>query len=899
MSKFRQEMSQAERESKARYTVAISAEGIQDINDALPVFHSLRHQVTIPEDLPVGSSIAHIQAVDADVGSNGEIYYSLKRDTNDFAIHPSSGEVTLTRPLTEIEQSTLTLEVVAKDRGQMVYGDSPISESPTSSLRITVIPVNKYEPKIVVTKLPKLTRKDKVFAEVFVTDADEGQNGEIQSLELEEDDFSSFFQVQSLNSEGRYQVMVLQNNPLLPTMFNLTLIARDNGSPMKMSYHVLTANLDKTMSYSSLFVSSSVNVSISELTPINTPIINIAPHDAPTDALEYSVMEAEVPFAVVDGVLIVADDLDRGLKHSYNISVKSFDQQDMYLGMCHVSIFLIDENNHSPVFDQESYQVDFDENQDAGTVVTVVIASDEDEGENGYVFYSIANLNQVPFKIDYMTGVITSTELLDFETMRSRYTLLVRASDWGAPYQRESQVTVSINLAPVNDNPPQFEKVNCTGTISKSHPAGLSIALLPAVDFDSSTREIVFSEGNVNDLFYVDPSTGNLTLKRRIADNDPRFYQLKIMVTDGPGSFNFMTTNITIVGNRRNPSNGTSCADLRTSCNSLLLWQSKEKRATRRTINFLETTRIFSIAIQMHPSSTWTSPSRSLSPKIRQWAVLSLRYSPGILTKVTTAWSYFRYSMETSRHDDDIGENGEVQYYLEGNPEAFQVGISSGDVRVAANLDREANEIIELTLVAQDMSAEEPLSTKTSLTIHLMDVNDNAPSCILPLQKFKVREDLPLRASLFQVKAVDPDAGRNSSIHYSFTSGDEGKFEIDPDYGIVRLVAALDFEDTPVYNMTVELQDGGVPHLSSTCDLVVEVIDVNENLHPPVFPDFVITASVEENAEVGREVIAVTATDMDEGRDGELSYFIRGGSGLGMFMVDKFGKLLLHHSSQS
>ncbi|PIK40235.1 putative protocadherin Fat 1 [Apostichopus japonicus] len=103
--------------------------------------------------------------------------------------------------------------------------------------------------------------------------------------------------------------------------------------------------------------------------------------------------------------------------------------------------------------------------------------------------------------------------------------------------------------------------------------------------------------------------------------------------------------------------------------------------------------------------------------------------------------------------------------------------------------------------------------------------------------------------------------------------------------------------------MTVELQDGGVPHLSSTCDLVVEVIDVNENLHPPVFPDFVITASVEENAEVGREVIAVTATDMDEGRDGEISYFIRGGSGLGMFMVDKFGiirtKAVLDRESQS
>ena len=40
-----------------------------------------------------------MRAEDADSGINGEIYYSIAEETDQFAIHPVSGVLTLTRPL--------------------------------------------------------------------------------------------------------------------------------------------------------------------------------------------------------------------------------------------------------------------------------------------------------------------------------------------------------------------------------------------------------------------------------------------------------------------------------------------------------------------------------------------------------------------------------------------------------------------------------------------------------------------------------------------------------------------------------------------------------------------------------------------------------------------------------
>lgn len=66
-----------------------------------------------------------------------------------------------------------------------------------------------------------------------------------------------------------------------------------------------------------------------------------------------------------------------------------------------------------------------------------------------------------------------------------------------------------------------------------------------------------------------------------------------------------------------------------------------------------------------------------------------------------------------------------------------------------------------------------------------------------------------------------------------------------------------------------------------------QVVDVNENLFAPYFPDFAVRGSVKENSRAGTSVLTVTAKDDDKGRDGVLKYSIRGGNGLGTFTIDE------------
>ena len=58
-----------------------------------------------------------MNADDPDEGINGEIYYNLAEPSNVFAIHPTLGSVSVTRPLDYRKSNVFNLTVEARDRG--------------------------------------------------------------------------------------------------------------------------------------------------------------------------------------------------------------------------------------------------------------------------------------------------------------------------------------------------------------------------------------------------------------------------------------------------------------------------------------------------------------------------------------------------------------------------------------------------------------------------------------------------------------------------------------------------------------------------------------------------------------------------------------------------------------
>lgn len=113
---------------------------VLDTNDLSPLFYPTEYTVSVAEDTPLHRSIVNVIAEDADLGINGEIYYSFLDATDYFAVHPTSGVITLTRPLKFTDRSVHDLVVIATDRGANT--NNRLSQPSKAKVHVKVVQVN-------------------------------------------------------------------------------------------------------------------------------------------------------------------------------------------------------------------------------------------------------------------------------------------------------------------------------------------------------------------------------------------------------------------------------------------------------------------------------------------------------------------------------------------------------------------------------------------------------------------------------------------------------------------------------------------------------------------------------------------------------------------------------------
>lgn len=114
---------------------------VLDTNDLSPLFYPNEYAITVPEDTALHQNIVKVMAEDADLGINGEIYYSFLEETDWFSVHPTSGVITLIRPLKYIEKSFHELIVIATDRGSSQT--NRLSQPSKAKVKIRVKQVRK------------------------------------------------------------------------------------------------------------------------------------------------------------------------------------------------------------------------------------------------------------------------------------------------------------------------------------------------------------------------------------------------------------------------------------------------------------------------------------------------------------------------------------------------------------------------------------------------------------------------------------------------------------------------------------------------------------------------------------------------------------------------------------
>uniref|UniRef100_A0A3P9MBV9 Cadherin domain-containing protein n=1 Tax=Oryzias latipes TaxID=8090 RepID=A0A3P9MBV9_ORYLA len=89
-------------------------------------------------------------------------------------------------------------------------------------------------------------------------------------------------------------------------------------------------------------------------------------------------------------------------------------------------------------------------------------------------------------------------------------------------------------------------------------------------------------------------------------------------------------------------------------------------------------------------------------------------------------------------------------------------------------------------------------------------------------------------------------------------------------YGELVLDKELDREEQQELKLLLTAVDGGSPQRSGTVVIHVTVLDANDNA--PVFSESVYIASLQENSPINTPVIRVSASDADEGINGEINY---------------------------
>ena len=181
-------------------------------------------------------------------------------------------------------------------------------------------------------------------------------------------------------------------------------------------------------------------------------------------------------------------------------------------------------------------------------------------------------------------------------------------------------------------------------------------------------------------------------------------------------------------------------------------------------------------------------------------------------------------------------KNGLVYKIVDGNDLGyFSIHPYSGLITTSGELDREVQENFLLQIAAEDKGIK-PKTATTSVSIRLLDINDNAPKFASEEYFVNVSESLPIRKTFFsKALATDPDKGENSTISYHIISGNENLFGVNQRSGEVYTLSNLDRETKDFYEIKVVAKDSGKTQLSSFVRLKIHVVDVNDNF-PTFYP---------------------------------------------------------------
>uniref|UniRef100_A0A8C1ZLH9 FAT atypical cadherin 2 n=1 Tax=Cyprinus carpio TaxID=7962 RepID=A0A8C1ZLH9_CYPCA len=847
-------------DNHARTKVSIQ---VLDTNDLKPLFYPASYHVAIKEDTPIKSSLVGVSATDADIGSNAEFYYSFTTRSHPFAVDPFTGTITLIKTLDASQRDRYELTVLAEDRTKKISGVQKFG----NVAKVVVIIQNVTENFALITPTSTATPQtddNKISLNIKM---EPKEKEKVASLSIVEGDPLKCFQIiPSTLHDGGFQLVSTKwidwsQNPF---GLNISLQAKDGRNPPLLT-PIQTVHIPPPPQVKPLtFEQELYYVTLSEFSPPKSHVVRVSvglSFKNITYSIKDNLDSYKFKISTQTGVIMTSQTLDFEKHHHYEFDVTANNGE----AFTRVVVDIIDENDNSPRFTLPSYQASLPENVPIGTSILAVSAIDFDKDNNGFVTYSIANTVPVPFIIDPLTGVISTSQEFDYELMKRWYHLRIWASDSGSPFNRVSECSATITMTNVNDNVPVFERVACNASIPRDFAVGESIAEISALDLDE-LQQIIYriESGNDDGLFAINPVSGSIKLAKSIPSNykgtENTLYILKITATDGKYTADPNTVTVRITSKGEGAS--THCEE------TGITRQLTEKliESFKPSLNSKEEEYISDVHIinQHSPKFITGTPS---SIDIREDFALD------------------RSVLQFNATDNDSGFNGKLVYAISSGNEdgCFTIDMNTGELQVISALDREQKEFYILNITVYDLGSPQT-STWKLLAVNVLDANENPPLFSQPRYVVNIPENTEVDKSIFKVNAIDLDSGDNGAFKYSLLTFTD-LFKIDEVTGVVKVTGPLDRETFSRYDLTIEARDQAKldPQLFSFTDLVVVLEDINDN--PPKFVPTIYRIKVPEDVPPGTVLLWVESFDLDLESGGLISYNLKN-SEAGTFFLD-------------
>nr|XP_047911082.1 protocadherin gamma-A4-like [Anser cygnoides] len=432
---------------------------VTDANDNPPLFTKEIYKIRLLENLPEGSLAFQVKATDSDEGTNADITYCFSHIANSarqtFSLDPKTGDVKITGPLDYEDVKYYEATVEGKDGGGL---------SAHAKVHIDIIDVNDNAPSLtllpILNPVPEDSVPSTVIAVISVRDRDSGDNGEVT---CNVDGDLPFRLAES--SENTYKLVIessLDREKI--SAYNITITARDHGSPALSSRAALALEVSDVNDNAPVFEEAAYSAYVAENNEAGAPVLRVVAVDADAGQnawLSYELAKATEPGTPLPSYLLLSQStsivwlvrsLDFEEGDSYVLGVQSRDGGGLS-DTATVSISVTDVNDNVPELTVSSAPgagwtgVELaPRSAEPGALVAKVVAVDADAGQNAWLSYELAKATEPGlFRVGLHSGEVR-TARSPLARDAPRHSLVVVVKDQGRP-ALSATATLTVVLA--------------------------------------------------------------------------------------------------------------------------------------------------------------------------------------------------------------------------------------------------------------------------------------------------------------------------------------------------------------------------------------------------------------------------------------------------------------------